>query len=87
MSQELCQSCGMPLSDESLFGLESNGIKSEEYCKFCYVNGNFNKPDETLEEMIISCIPFMVKEGITDTEARKNLELLLPKLKRWSNKL
>lgn len=86
MNQKSCQSCGMPLVDESLLGTESDGITSKDYCKFCYVNGEFYKPDETIEEMIKTCIPFMVKEGIPEMKARKQLELLLPNLKRWKNK-
>lgn len=84
MNQKMCQSCGMPLVDESLLGLECNGIKNEDYCKFCYIDGIFAKPDENLKEMINSCIPFMLKEGFTETKARKQLESLLPKLKRWN---
>lgn len=85
-----CQSCGMPLTADELFGKNADGSKSEDYCCYCYPEGAFNNPSETLEEMIESCAPFMVKneenpDGICpDIEsARKMLQEHLPTLKRW----
>jgi hypothetical protein len=63
--EKVCQSCGMPMSDESLFG-----------------NGAFYK-DETMEEMIETCIPFMVEQGMPAEQAKEILENTLPQLKRW----
>lgn len=83
-NMKFCQSCGMPMGQtDEMYGLNSDGSKSEDYCKYCYVNGGFNKEDETLEEMIETCIPFMVKEGISAEKARKMLVEQLPTLKRW----
>lgn len=45
--------------------------------------GEFNKPNETFEEMVESCIPFEMKEGFTETEARERLVQNLKNLKRW----
>ena len=47
----LCQSCGMPLNKEEVKGTEKNGLKSDEYCKYCYENGDFKNPNMNLEEM------------------------------------
>lgn len=83
MNQQICQSCGMPM-EEGLFGQNADGSRNEEYCKYCYPNGAFSK-DETMEEMIESCIPFLVGKDFPDEEtARKVMEEELPKLKRWS---
>lgn len=79
----ICQSCGMPMNKEELFGKEKDGSKSVDYCVYCYPNGEFNNPNETLQEMIDTCIPFMVEEGMDKEEARKMLENQLPQLKRW----
>ncbi len=79
-----CQSCGMPMEDASLYGLEKDGSKSTDYCKYCYENGAFAS-DQTLEEMITSCIPFMVNEGMSEQDASKLLRNNLPHLKRWKN--
>ncbi|WP_167958738.1 zinc ribbon domain-containing protein [Anaerosporobacter faecicola] len=83
---KICQSCGMPMTEEEQFGTNADGTKNEEYCKYCYSNGSFGK-DETLEEMIESCAPFMVQEGDCKTieEAKEMLKEYLPTLKRWRN--
>ena len=85
-----CQSCGMPLEAEEMFGKNADGSKNEDYCQYCFPNGAFTNPNETLEEMIESCVPFLVKneenpDGMyQDAEgARKMLQEHLPTLKRW----
>ena len=82
-----CQSCGMPMGEEGLFGKNADGSKNEDYCCYCYPNGAFNSPDETLEEMIETCVPFLVEAGeCPDVEsARKMLSEFLPTLKRWKS--
>ncbi|MEY7999855.1 zinc ribbon domain-containing protein [Clostridium sp. Mt-5] len=84
MEQKYCQSCGMPLSEE-FYGTESNGMKSDEYCIYCYENGAFKQPDLTMEEMIETCIPFMKEKGMEEDEARSLMENCLPNLKRWKS--
>ncbi|WMM25737.1 zinc ribbon domain-containing protein [Tissierella sp. MB52-C2] len=84
MNQEYCQSCGMPMEDISLYGKEKDGSKSLDYCTYCYEDGSFRKPDETMEEMIETCIPFMKENGMAEEEARAILNNALPHLKRWS---
>lgn len=84
MSKDVCQSCGM-IMGEGEHGTNSDGSTSTDYCKFCFKNGKFGK-DETMEEMIESCIPFWVNkaEGIDEEAARKKMQELFPKLKRWN---
>lgn len=81
----ICQSCGMPMAAEELYGTNSDGTKNNEYCTYCYQDGSFPKPDETLEEMIATCVPFMVEDNpnLTAEEAKAQLEAFLPTLKRW----
>lgn len=79
----ICQSCSMPMTSEAQFGKNSDGSKNQAYCTFCYPEGQFNKPDETLEEMIESCVPFMMKEGHSEVDARASLKKILSGLKRW----
>lgn len=86
MNEKTCQSCGMSMSGEDMFGKNSNGSKNEDYCCYCYPNGDFSK-DETMEEMIETCIPFMIEDGICkDRESAKAMLMsILPNLKRWKN--
>lgn len=81
----ICQSCGMPMENETLMGRNVDGTVNEEYCVYCYPNGAFNKPEETFEEMIETCIPFMVKEGMEEAAAKEYLVNTLKPLKRWTN--
>ena len=79
-----CQSCGMPMTEDSHFGKNADGSKNEDYCCHCYPDGAF--PGEcTMEEMIAICVPIIVEEGVCpdDESARKMLADHLPSLKRW----
>ena len=77
----VCQSCGMPLSDDFL-AREGDGSLNEKYCKWCRANGEFLL-DCTMEEMVEHCIPHMPL-GQTDPEAcRTYMRSLLPTLERW----
>lgn len=38
--QLVCQCCGMPLQDDSI-SKEKDGLFNEEYCKWCYADGDF----------------------------------------------
>ncbi|MFR1640067.1 MAG: zinc ribbon domain-containing protein [Eggerthellaceae bacterium] len=64
-----CQSCGMPFYQEKDHGTEADGSLSADYCSWCYANGAFLE-DETLEELIERCAPFMAEScHITRDEA------------------
>lgn len=82
----ICQSCSMMMGEEE-YGCNADGSRNTEYCKFCFPNGVFSK-DETMEEMIESCIPFWIKDGDAKTpeEAREKMRKLFPTLKRWKDK-
>ena len=81
----ICQSCSMKMGKDD-YGHNSDGSRNTDYCKYCFPNGNFEK-DETMEEMIESCIPFWVEDGECKTpeEARERMRKLFPTLKRWRN--
>ncbi len=81
-NMKFCQSCAMPMTDED-FGTEKDGSKSEEYCKYCYQNGEFTS-DITMDEMIDFCVPKTAEAtGMSEEEARKMSEEFFPQLKRW----
>jgi len=79
-----CQSCAMPLRTSEDKGTEKDGSRSEEYCHYCYMDGEFTK-DETMEEMIDTCIPIELEMGIYPDEntARESMMSYFPNLKRW----
>ena len=78
----ICQSCGMAMHNSD-FGKNADGSINTDYCKYCYPDGKFVK-NETMEEMIESCVPFYVGEEYdTAEDARRYLEKLYPTLSRW----
>ncbi|MFB5676717.1 effector binding domain-containing protein [Paenibacillus terreus] len=84
ITNEQCQSCGMPIHSEELAGTAANGSLVYEYCKYCYQNGSFTQPDITMEDMIRLSIPFLRQEGWEEEAARSMLSNSLPLLKRWA---
>jgi hypothetical protein len=80
-----CQSCGMPLSAEfGNHGTHFDQTRSDEYCSFCFQNGEFTDPNQTLEQMIQSSVENMTADLNMPTE--KAIELansFIPKLRRW----
>ena len=78
--QLVCQCCGMPLEDE-LIGRNQDGTLNEDYCKWCYADGNYTYSD--MDDLINVCIPHMVKEGFSEVQARAYMKEMLPKLDYW----
>jgi len=82
MKPLICQSCGLPFTDESK-GTNRDQTKSEDYCINCFQNGNFVEPSLSLREMEIRELERAKKnENLTLEEAQKALKIL-PTLKRW----
>ena len=78
----VCQSCGMPLSDEFL-AREADGSFNEDYCKWCWTDGGF-AVDCTMEEMADICVPHMTH--MDPEAAREYMMRILPSLSRWKPK-
>ncbi len=79
---KFCQSCAMPLNDD-IHGTNADGSINEDYCKFCYKDGEFTE-DFTMEEMIEFCIPLTVANSDMDTQSvTVMLNKVMPQLKRW----
>lgn len=77
----ICQCCGMPLEDD-IMAKETDGSINEEYCKWCYKDGNFTYND--MESLISFCENTMSNETFSKQQVRDYMNNLLPKLKHWS---
>ena len=77
----ICQSCGMPLSDDFL-AREADGSFNERYCKWCWEDGHFLQ-DCTMEEMVEHCVPLMPLGQTEPERCRDYMRGLLPTLERW----
>lgn len=85
-NQNFCQSCAMPLADEKLFGTNADGSKNEDYCIYCFKDGEFTS-DRTMDEMMNFCIDKMCEchPDMDKAEAAAMMKEVFPKLKRWAN--
>ncbi|HEX5153392.1 MAG TPA: zinc ribbon domain-containing protein [Parafilimonas sp.] len=81
-TENICQSCSMPLTDESLLGTEKDGSKNHEYCKYCYQGGSFVNPGMTVDQME-SFIKQKMEEMNIDAGVTDRAMNVLPYLKRW----
>jgi Fe-S cluster assembly ATPase SufC len=79
-----CQSCGMPLNKEEVKGTEKNGLKTDDYCKYCYENGAFKNPEMNLEDMKKNVQNQMKKMQLHENVIQKAVNIL-PVLKRWKS--
>ncbi len=78
-----CQSCGMPLG-EGFWGTKANHEIEPEFCKFCYVGGQFLEPNLSCEIMIERSVYYMATQlKMPISEAKKIALEVIPQLKRW----
>lgn len=78
-----CQSCGMPLGD-GFYGTNSDASLAVDYCKFCFLKGEFTDPDLKLEDMLDMSIKNMKEDlNMPEDEATRLANESIPKLKRW----
>ena len=77
----ICQSCGMPLSDDFM-ARDTDGAINESYCMWCWQDGQFLQQC-TMEEMVEHCIPHMPLAAQDPEGCRAYMRALLPTLERW----
>lgn len=81
--QLICQCCGMPL-DDSTISKEPDGDFNEDYCKWCYADGQFAYQDlQTLTDFLVE---HMSNENWPAEQARAYFEAQLPQLQHWREK-
>lgn len=79
-----CQCCSMPIHGTDLYGTEADGSQSENYCKWCYSDGDFTAKDVDMDEFIEATADMEAQAlGITREEAVSLMATLLPHLERW----
>ena len=78
--QLICQCCGMPLED-SIISKETDGIFNEEYCKWCYADGEYTY--DNMDDLIEYCAEHMANEHFSPEQVRAYMKDMLPKLDYW----
>ena len=84
MENNICQSCGMPITSNELLGTNTDGSINVDYCKYCYENGEFIDK-ASMEEYIEMSSKYGSQAGMTNEEMKLHCEKLFPTLKRWKN--
>ena len=72
----------MELIENDHFGTNADGSINQEYCKYCYENGEFIDK-VSMEEYIEMSLQFAKELGVTKEEMRAYMQNLLPTLNRW----
>ena len=80
--QLVCQCCGMPLSEDGMISREPDGSFNEDYCRWCYADGDFAyKSKAALLDFLIAHMP---DPDNTPEEQRRILyDGYLSQLKHW----
>ncbi len=80
--QLICQCCGMPLNEDSVISKETDGSYNEDYCKWCYADGEFAyQSKESLLDFLLSHMPN--PDNLKDEERKTQFDLYLSQLKHW----
>lgn len=80
--QLICQCCGMPLNEDSFISREHDGSYNEDYCKWCYSDGEFAyKSKESLIEYLVSHMPN--PDNLSDDVRCTQFDSYLSLLKHW----
>ncbi len=82
MDRKICQSCAMPIESDELLGTNKDGSLNNDYCKYCYKDGEF-VDDVTMEEYIEMCSQFGEQAGMTNEQMKEYCTKIFPTLKRW----
>ena len=76
----ICQCCGMPLDDSSI-SKEPDGSFNEEYCKWCYSDGDFAYKD--INVLIDFLVEHISNDNFPKEQAKAYFKEQIPKLNYW----
>ena len=72
----------MPITSNEQLGTEVNGELNNDYCKYCYKDGEFIDK-VSMEEYIDMCAQYGAQAGMTNEEMKEYCTKLFPTLRRW----
>ena len=80
--QLVCQCCGMPLREDSMLSREPDGSFNEDYCMWCYKDGQFTYDSrDGLLDFLLSHMPN--PDNTPEEERRLQVDGYLSQLKHW----
>ncbi|MCL2683533.1 MAG: zinc ribbon domain-containing protein [Bacteroidales bacterium] len=86
---QICQSCGMPISEDKQKGTNEDGSLSNDYCSYCFQKGKFTQ-NVSLDEQVEIGLSYYPPYKEAKTQEEKNLlkqqsKEYLSNLKRWKS--
>ncbi|MGN0636516.1 MAG: zinc ribbon domain-containing protein [Acutalibacteraceae bacterium] len=79
----ICQCCGMPMNEDDLLSRETDGSFNEEYCKWCYADGEFTYPaKEPLLDFLVEHMPN--PDNADACTRRAQFDAFLSQLRHWN---
>ena len=81
----VCQSCTYPLRNPDELGTNADGAWNTDYCIYCYKDGAWVDPGQTVQSIVEYTVPYMTSPSMTAEEARRKLDEWVPTLKRWKS--
>lgn len=81
-AKHICQSCGMPIDSSLVLGTNADGSVNEDYCKYCYKDGEF-LDKITMNEYIELYGKYNSVTSVSNEIMRTRCLELFPTLKRW----
>lgn len=80
--QLVCQCCGMPMNEDELVSRENDGSFNEDYCKWCYADGDFAyKTKDSLLDFLVGHMPN--PDNLSDDDRRNQFDEYLKQLSHW----
>ena len=78
----ICQCCGMPLTEDDNISREPDRSFNEDYCKWCYTDGDFVYPSkDALLDFLMSHVPN--PENLSEEDRRVQYDGYLSQLEHW----
>lgn len=84
MENKICQSCGMPITSNEQLGINKDGSVNDDYCKYCYSNGEFIDK-VTMDEYIDMCSKYGFQAGMTNEQMKEHCKKLVSNFKKMES--
>lgn len=82
----VCQCCGMPLYEDGVISREENGDFNEDYCKWCYTDGEFTyKSVDQLVDYVVPHIIMPNNPNADESEEKEKMKNQVSGLKHWKH--
>lgn len=82
----VCQCCGMPLYEDDVISREENGDFNEDYCKWCYTDGEFTyKSVDQLVDYVVPHIIMPNNPAADENEEKEKMKNQVSCLKHWKH--